>query len=491
MTHALDLHALARHTMIDAGFAPNFPPEVSDEIQAFMHGRDMDSQAMPPPRDLRSLLWSSIDNAESRDLDQVEFALKLPDASIRVLIGIADVDAFVSRGSAIDRFAAKNTTSVYTGVETFPMLPDELSSGLTSLLEDVDRRAVVVEIIVDKDGAVRSSDVYAATLRNHAKLSYESVGAWLDHQAAMPHAVARIEGLEAQIRLQVEAANRLRTLRRQNGALNFETPEATPIIRDGRVTDLAITERNSARDIIENFMIAANSTIATFLESNGVNSIRRVVREPERWPRIVEIADGLGETLPAEPDARALADFLAKRKAADPARFPDLSLAVIKLIGAGEYAVEQPGITPENEEGHFGLAVPDYTHATAPNRRYADLLTQRLVKAVIARNPAPYTLDELKNFAARCTERESAARKVARQMRKVASAVLLSHRIGEKFKAIVTGVTTKGTFVRTLAPPFDGRVVRGEAGLDVGDKVRVRLVHTNPERGFIDFARDE
>jgi len=488
MTNHIDLQATAHRAMIDAGFAIDFSIEalaqrhaIIDQTPTEIHG----AQA----RDLRSLPWSSIDNTQSRDLDQVEYAERLPDGSIRVLVGIADVDLFVPRGSALDLFAKQNTTSVYTGVRTFPMLPDEISSGITSLLEDVDRHGVVIEYAVDVKGALQSIEVYRALLRNQAQMTYEEVGAWLDKNADAPHHFAKLSGIGDQLRLQLEAANRLHALRVQNGALSFETIEAQPVIRDGRVVDLSVTEHNSARDIIENFMIAANSAVAGFLEARGVPSIRRVVRKPERWPRIVELAAGFGAGLPATPNARALADFLAARKAADPARFPDVSLAVVKLLGPGEYVVEQPGLTHENEEGHFGLAVPDYTHATAPNRRYADLVTQRLIKAVIDNEPAPYSVDELTAIAARCTERENAARKVARMMRKVAAAVLFSNRIGDEFDAIVTGAADKGTFARTIAPPVDGRIVRGEAGLDVGDKVRVRLLSTDPQRGFIDFAR--
>lgn len=490
MTDAVNLEAIAQAAMIAAGFATDVPAEAATELQAIVH---QSSQVIPNALvlDLRAVLWSSIDNTESRDLDQVEYAEKLADNSIRVLIGIADVDAFVARGAALDRFAAHNTTSVYTGVKTFPMLPDELSSGITSLLEDVDRLGIVIEYVVSEDGAVQSSNVYRALLHNHAQLTYEAVGAWLDENTAAPHAVARLAGMEDQLRLQLEAANRLHALRVENGALSFETIETQPVISDGHVVALRVTEHNRARDIIENFMIAANSAMADFLESKNVPSIRRVVRQPERWPRIVELAATFGAQLPAQPNARALADFLAARKAADPLHFPDISLAVVKLLGPGEYVVEQRGVTPESEEGHFGLAVPDYTHATAPNRRYADLITQRLVKAVVSSAHTPYTVDELMLIAGHCTERESAARKVARQMRKVAAALLLSKRIGEEFDAIVTGANDKGTFARTLAPPVDGRIVRGETGLDVGDKVRVRLVSTDPQRGFIDFARAE
>jgi exoribonuclease-2 len=482
---SLDLRAMARRVMIENGFAPEMPPGIAPELQA-LESKPPDDLDDPSIRDLRSVLWSSIDNSDSRDLDQVEFAERLEDGDIRLMIGIADVDAFVPKGAAIDRHAFENTTSIYTGVRTFPMLPEQLSNETTSLLEDVDRLAVVIELVVDPDGEVRSNDVYRARVRNHAKLVYESVGAWLENRAPAPHRVSEVAGLEEQLRLQDETTERLRALRRRNGALNLQTIEAKPVMADGRVVDLVPAEHNRARDIIESFMVAANTEMAEFLESQGWPSIRRVVRTPERWPRIAEIARRFGENLPEEPDSRALAAFLTRRKAADPDHFPDLSLSVVKLMGPGEYTVERAGA---EGEGHFGLAVHDYTHSTAPNRRYADLITQRLLKAVVARHATPYTEAELREIAERCTEREDAARKVERLMRKVAAAVLLGERIGETFDAIVTGVSAKGTFVRLISPPADGRVMRGEQGMDVGDKVRVRLLSTEPERGFIDFAR--
>jgi exoribonuclease-2 len=485
-THShLDLRAMARRSMIENGFATEMPPDAALELRA-IDDKQQTEMNDPSIRDLRSVLWSSIDNRESRDLDQVEYAEALPGNDIRLLIGIADVDAFVSKDSAIDRHAAANTTSVYTGVETFPMLPEQLSNHTTSLLEDVDRLAVVIELVLDAEGEVRSRDVYRAKVRNHAKLVYEEVGAWLEDKAPAPKKVSETSGLADQLRLQNEATERLRALRQRSGALNLQTIEAKPVAVDGRVVDLVTSEHNRARDIIESFMVTANTEMAEFIESAGWPSIRRVVRTPERWPRIVEIAKSHGENLPREPDSRALAAFLARRRADDPVHFPDLSLSIVKLLGAGEYTVERPGT---EGEGHFGLAVHDYTHSTAPNRRYADLITQRLLKAVTAHRATPYTEAELRGIAERCTEREDAARKVERLMRKVAAAMLLSGRIGEIFDGIVTGVSERGTFVRLIKPPAEGRVVRGEQGMDVGDRVRVRLISTEPERGFIDFAR--
>jgi exoribonuclease-2 len=479
----MDLRAVAYQALLDAGFAPDIPPDVEREVQAIDERRQ--AALGPSARDLRSLLWSSIDNPESRDLDQAEVAERQPGGEIRVLVAIADVDAFVPAGSATDRHAAENATSVYTGVATFPMLPERLSNDLTSLVEGEDRLTIVIDLLVGEDGSVQESTVCRAVIRNHAKLDYEAVGAWLEGAAA-PDKIAANAGLEQQLRLQDEATGRLRELRRSKGALDLETIEASTVVVDGAVVDLTVKHKNRARYLIESFMIGANSTMAAFLARRGVPAIQRVVRSPERWPRIVEIAASLGVQLPAEPDSRALAGFLAQQRAADPEHFPDLSLAIVKLLGSGQYDVVEPGV---DHPGHFGLAAHDYTHATAPNRRYADLVMQRLLKAALADQSPPYTVAELGAIAARCTERDKAAKKVELRMRKVAAAALLSGRIGEVFDAIVTGVTEKGTFARLLAPPAEGRVVRGEQGLDVGDRARLRLVATDPSRGYIDFER--
>jgi ribonuclease R len=484
-SHSVDLFAIAHESMNEAGFVADFSDAVGKEVQSIVANPAL--PAVESLRDLRGLLWSSIDDAKSRDLDQVEYAEALTDGSTRLLVGIADVDALVSKGSAIDEHAAENCTSVYTGVRTYPMLPEELSTGLTSLNAGEDRLAVVTEMVLAPDGTMKSKDIYRALLKNHAKLSYEVVGAWLDGKTAVPANVAAVPGLEAQIRLQFESAKGLGEMRKQHGALELGTIQASPVVDDhGKVLELAVVEDNGARDLIANFMIAANVAMAQFLEAKGGPTLLRVVRTPKYWSRIVEIAAELGEQLPAAPDSRALADFLARRKVADPLHFPDLSLAIVKALGPGEYAVQLPG---EQGEGHFGLAVQDYTHSTAPNRRFADLVTQRLVKAALTNKPVPYTVAELRQIADRCTERDAAARKVERTMRKVAAAVMLRDKIGEEFQAIVTGVTPQGTFARVISPPVDGRVMRGERGLRVGEKVRVRLLSVEPERGFIDFAR--
>jgi VacB/RNase II family 3'-5' exoribonuclease len=485
---SIDLSAIAHQAMIDAGFVPDVPPSALADLRTLESQRQT-AATDSSTRDLRSLLWSSIDDRKSRDLDQVEYAERLPNGDIRVQVGIADVDALVQKGSAIDSHAAENGTSVYTGFRTFPMLPEELSTDMTSLVGGADRSSIVTEMVVSPDGTVKSTDVYSALLHNYAKLSYEAVGPWLDNMGPIPPEVAGVPKMDAQIRLQFEAAQHLRELRTEHGALELETIQASPVINEnGQVTELSVVARNGARDLIENFMIGANVAMAQFLTAKGALSLRRVVRSPEQWSRIVEVAHELREQLPAQPDSRALADFLARRKTADPQHFTDLSLSIIKLLGPGEYVVQTPG-TSDEQSIHFGLAVHDYTHSTAPNRRYADLVSQRLVKAVLREGVGPYTEAELNAIAVHCTEREDAARKVERKMRKVGAAVLMQKRIGEVFDAIVTGVTPKGTFARLLRPPVDGRVMRGDHDLRVGDKVRVKLLSADPLRGFIDFAR--
>jgi VacB/RNase II family 3'-5' exoribonuclease len=475
-----DIDAAARRVVVAAGFEVDLPQDAKQQLAR------IDAPAPLPPgvKDMRDLLWSSIDNTESRDLDQIEIAERMSDGSIRLVVAIADVDALVPKGSSIDEHAAANSTSVYTGIAVFPMLPEKFSTGLTSLNENEDRLAIAIETVVNADGDVVSYDVYRAMVRNKAQLAYGDVGAWLDGETP-PGKVAANAALAAQIKLQHEAADRLKAERIKNGALEFETIEATPVAQNGKIVDLAVVHKNHARDLIEDFMIASNVAIAKFLEAKGRSGIRRVVREPERWGRIVELAGKLGTSLPAEPDSLALAHFLAARRATDPDRFPDLSLSIVKLMGPGVYALDLPGKDPG---GHFGLATHDYTHATAPNRRYADLVTQRLVKAALANAPAPYGNDELAAIAAHCTEREDAENKVERTVRKIAAALILRDRIGDSFDAIVTGANDKGTFVRTFHPPAEGMVVRDHAGFDVGDKVKVKLVGADPNRGFIDFS---
>jgi len=479
----IDLKARARQAMTAAGFQPDFPPEVIREVQ---QPRTPPIAAGPALRDLRSLPWSSIDNDSSRDLDQVEYAEKLPDGAVRVLVGIADVDISVPANSATDKYAARESTSVYTGVATFPMLPNELSTVQTSLLQDQERASLVIELHVLDSGEVDCHDLYPALIRNVAKLAYHATGDWLEGRAPVPPPIAAVPGMDAQIRLQLDAARKLRALRKQNGALTFGSVEATPVVRNGEVTDLTVNRHTVAEDLIESFMVAANVAMAQFLREKGSPSIRRVVRTPRRWDRIQAIAAAFGTKLPDTPDPRALSAFLEQRRQSAPEKFQDLSLCVVKLLGPGEYIVEAPG---SEHEGHFGLAVNDYTHSTAPNRRYADLITQRLLKAAAAKTASPYPQADLAAIAAHCTDREDAARKVERLMRKVAAASSLSHRIGETFDGVVTGASPKGTYVRLMQFPAEGRVVRGAQGIDVGDKVRVRLASVNIAQGFIDFEK--
>lgn len=467
-----DLVAIARDVAIREGFHVDFP------AHSLAEPHDGDD---PHLVDERALLWSSIDNRESTDLDQIEVAEALADGVIRVKLGIADVDAFVPAGSVLDRHAADVTCSLYAGVATFPMLPDELSSDLTSLLAGVDRLAVVTQIDVAKDGSIVDAKIYRAHVRNHAKLVYEDIGAFLEAHGPGPSDPA----IAAQVRLQDEAAQRLRKRRIDHGALQLETVEARAVAKDGDVVDLTLTLKSRARELIEDLMIAANGATARWLEERRFASIRRMVRRPRRWDRIVALAATFAYELPAEADPVALAQFLGARREADPKHFADVSLSVVKLLGPGEYAVADP----EAPEGHFGLAVDDYAHSTAPNRRYGDLVTQRLLKAAARGEKTPYDAAALLPIAERCTERENHARKFERTMRKVGAAVFLSHRIGAELDAIVTGANDKGTFVRTIEPPAEGRVVEGQDGLDVGDRIRVRLVATEPSRGFIDFIK--
>jgi exoribonuclease-2 len=480
--HAPDLHSIARRAVEEAGFEPDFRPEVARELSELNTPAPAPGPGAP---DMRGLLWSSIDNRESRDLDQVEYAERV-EGGFRVLVGIADVDAYVPAGSAVDRRAAANTVSVYTPAEVFPMLPEELSTDLTSLLEGRDRLAVVMELTVTTGGDITSKKVYRAVVHNRAKMDYDSAGAWLEGRGPAPEAFARVEGLEEQVKLQDEIARALLELRRRCGALELERNELVPVVENGRIVRLDERRHNRAQDIIESLMIAANTSMAELLQERGVPSLRRVVRAPEMWPRIVETAADLGEHLPDEPDPRALSDFMRRRRAADPASYAELSLSILKMLGPGDYMVEAPGL---DQEGHFGLAVHDYTHSTAPNRRFPDLVTQRCLKSAAAGAGAPYTREQLEAIAAHCNEMESAARRVERRMRKVAAAVMLGDHLGETFDAVVTGVKDKGTFARLLRPPADGMVVRRSRGLRVGERIRVKLLSTNPERGFIDFAR--
>ncbi len=479
--NGFDLGAAARQEMIDRGFVPDFPPAVEEQVAGIRHAPPkLDADV----RDLRSMLWSSIDNDSSRDLDQAEVAEKVA-GGIRVLIAIADVDVDVPLGSPIDEYAAVETTSVYTGVHTFPMLPEQLSTNLTSLNENQDRLVMVTEFIVDSDGVVSYESVYRALIRNHAQLTYNAVGPWLEGRTPPPQKVAASPELAAQLKLQDTAAQDLIEERTRQGALSVDRVEAEAVITDGKIEGLRARGKNCAGDLIENFMVAANGVMARTLTRAGISSIRRVVRTPDRWNRIVELAARYHDHLPPEPDSAALNAFLKRRKDADPAHYADVSLAVVKLMGPGEYVTVKPG---ETDPGHFALASQNYLHSTAPNRRFADLVTQRLIKAVLAHAACPYPDSELDKIARNCTLKEDAARKVERAMQKRIAAVALAPRIGEAFNAIVTGVTPKGTFVRIVNPPAEGILVHPE-GVDVGDQLRVKLISTDPRRGYLDFAR--
>jgi VacB/RNase II family 3'-5' exoribonuclease len=480
-----DLKGIARRAMIQRGLQPDFSPQaLAESSRVAQAPTEMGSSI----RDLRGLLWASIDNDDSRDLDQLSVAETMEGGRVKIQVAIADVDATVKTGSAIDGHARFNTTSVYTAAEIFPMLPEKFSTDLTSLNEGQERLAIVIEMAVGADGTVTESDVYRAIVRNRAKLAYNSVAAWLEGTGPVPPRIPDVPGLDENLRLQDRIAQAMKGLRHQHGALALETLQTRAVYDGDVLSDLCPDEKNRAKELIEDFMIAANGVTAKFLEKKRFPSLRRILRSPERWERIVELAKPLGGRLPSQPDAGALGEFLATRRRADPARFPDLSLSVVKLLGKGEYVLEQPG---QRAEGHFGLAVRDYTHSTAPNRRFPDLITQRLLKAALAGGGIPYANGDLVALAQHCTLQEDNAAKVERQVGKSAAALLLASRIGEKFDALVTGIGDKGTWVRLVRPPVDGKLVRGFEGLDVGDRVRVELIHTDVEHGFIDFIRSK
>ena len=477
------LQRIAHRVMLARGLLPDFSPDALAELEG-IHGPA--TLAAESTRDLRNLIWCSIDNDDSRDLDQLTFAEAMPGGAAKILVAIADVDAVVKKQSALDDHARHNTTSVYTAAEIFPMLPEKLSTDFTSLNFESDRLAIVIEMVISADGSLQSSDIYRATVRNRAKLAYNSVAGWLEGSGAMPQVLGKVDGLDDNLRLQDRVAQKLKALRHVHGALNLETIEARPVFDGDELTDLEAERKSRAKEIIEDFMIAANGVTARYLAGKMFPSLRRVVRTPKRWDRIIELASDHGFPLPQKPDSKALEQFLISAKAADPLRFPDLSLSVIKLLGAGEYVVELPGDTAA---GHFGLAVRDYTHSTAPNRRFPDLITQRLLKAALAGQSVPYGIDEIAALAKYCTEEDDAAKKVERQVVKSAAAMLLESRIGERFDAIVTGASDEGTWVRVLAPPIEGKLVSGFKGMDVGHSLRVQLLRTDVERGYIDFKR--
>ena len=478
-----DLGAIARQAMVDRGLEPDFPADAVQQLNAVPGpARETDHSI----RDLRTLLWCSIDNDSSMDLDQLTVAETLPGGGIKILVAIADVDAIVKPAAPLDRHAKTNTTSVYTAAKIFPMLPERLSTDLTSLGEGQDRLALVIEMSAAADGSVPESNVYRALVNNHAKLAYRSVAAWLEGQARPPDKVARTKGLDEQLRMQDQIAQRMRSVRDLHGALDLETIEPEAVLSDGKVVALRVDCKNRAKQLIEDFMIAANGVSAQFLEKRGWPVLQRVVRSPERWCRMRKVAESFNDQLPDAPDSKALAEFMTRRHQADSLRFPDLSLTIVKLLGAGEYVVQAAG---QEAGGHFGLAVREYSHSTAPNRRFPDLITQRLLKAALAGAETPYSSAELTSLAAHCTAQEDAAKKVERQVRKSAAALFLSGRVGETFDALVTGASEKGTWVRLLQPPAEGKLMDAQAGIDVGDQIRVRLANLNVERGFLDFVR--
>jgi len=478
------LQDIAKRAMLQRGLLPDSTPAAVAELSRIKAPAKVSSAANA--RDLREMPWASIDNDDSEDLDQLTVAESMPDGKIKIRVAVADVDALVKKDSAIDQDARQNTTSVYTAAQIFPMLPIKLSTNFTSLNLNEDRLAIVVEMVIGADGSLLDSDVYRAAVRNHAKLAYNGVAAWLEGGAPMPEAVAAISGMDENLRLQDRVAKSMKNLRHAQGALSLETIEAKPIFEGDKISNLQVEEENCAKELIEDFMIAANGVTVRYMAARKIPSIRRVVRTPKRWERIVEIAAEHAFKLPKSPDAKKLEMFLTMMKASDPLRFPDLSLAIVKLLGSGEYVAEIPG---EETTGHFGLAVKDYTHSTAPNRRYPDLITQRLLKAAIEERPVPYSIDELDSLAVHCTKKEDAANKVERQVGKSAAALLLKSRIGEKFDAMVTGAAAKGTWVRLLDIPVEGMLKTGFEGVDVGDQISVQLVSVDVEQGFIDFRR--
>jgi len=478
----IDLKGIAVSAMRKYGFEPRFPASVIEEVRA-MNAWTF-SASGKNIRDLRTLLWSSIDNYDSMDLDQIEFCERGQNDEILVKVAISDVDYYVRKQSGTDKHAGYNGTSVYTGIETFPMLPDKLSKGMSSLLPGQDHLAIVIEYAVLDRGDVRPGEIYRAIVSNRAKLIYEDVGDWLEGRGDIPKIILEVPGLKEQIHLQCKATQRLKKNRMEQGALDLETIEPDAIVDGDLVKDLVVQKKNMARSIIEEFMVAANGTMVNYLGKAGIPMIQRVVRTPRFWDEIVQTAAIYGETLPAEPDSKALSRFLSRRKEVDPEHFPDLSLTIVKLIGPGEYMTLEPGEPPY---GHFGLAVTDYTHGTAPNRRYVDLIIQRLLKSVIDMVPSPYTLEELIGHSSWLSGREKGSKKVERFMRKAAAAVLLRDRIGDLFDALVTGASDKGTYARLITPPAEGRIIEGEHGLRVGQKIRVRLLKTDPYNGFIDL----
>jgi VacB/RNase II family 3'-5' exoribonuclease len=479
----IELQSIARKAMIAGGLDPDFPAAVLDELKAITNPAADNS---PAARDLRNLLWCSVDNNDSLDLDQLSYAEQLPGNKVRLMVAIADVDALVRAHSDIDQHASRNTTSVYTIAQVFPMLPEKLSTNLTSLNFNTDRSAIVVEMIIGDDGAMQQSDVYCATVFNHAKLVYESVGAWLEGTGPVPSEIMKVEKLDENLKLQDRVAQKMKDLRYEHGALDLETLEARPVFDGKTLSEMKVERKNRAKSLIEDFMIASNGAVARYLSGKNFPSLRRVVRTPKQWERIVELASENGFSLPANADSKSLSEYLKFARENDPSHYTDISISVLKLLGSGEYVVELPG---SESQGHFGLAVKDYAHSTAPNRRYPDLVTQRLLKSAMTGSSVPYSKEQLEQIALNCTLKEDNAKKVERQVEKAANAMLLESRIGEVFEAIVTGASPKGTWIRLLNPHVEGKLVDGFIGLKVGQSLKARLTYINVEAGFIDFVR--
>ena len=484
--HQTILQAIAKRVLGERGLYSEFSQDVIEEMERINFPAPIDHN--PSVQDLRELLWASIDNDDSLDLDQLTVAEPLSEGSVRIRVAVADVDALIKRGSAIDKFASHNTTSIYTAAKVFPMLPEKFSTNLTSLNFHEDRLAIVTDMIYDKNGLLKEAKIYRAVVRNQAKLAYNSVAAWLDGKSSEPEAIASVPGLAENIRLQKKIADTLEKNRDHRGALNLDTIEARPVFKGNQIVDLQIEQTNCAKKIIENFMICANSVCARYLEDLKIPDIRRVVRKPRKWDRIVEFVKEYNFQLPGSPDSRKLNEFLMKQQQADPLRFPDMSLTIIKLLGSGEYVAEKPGL---EAPGHFGLAIKDYTHSTAPNRRYPDLITQRLLKAALENQRTPYSFEELKTLAMHMTEQEDIATKAERQVEKSAAALLLKSKIGKQFDALVTGAAKKGTWVRLIDIPVEGKLVRGFSGLKVGNRIQVELIGVNVDQGYIDFTKSK
>lgn len=479
-----DLRAIARMAMAKYGFITAFPPKVMEKADACDPATPTTNENQV--KDLRHLLWSSIDNIDTEDLDQIEYCERGKSGEIDIKVAIADVDVYAPKDSVLDRHAGKNTTSVYTGIEIYPMLPDRLSKNLSSLPMNQDRLAMVIEFSVLPKGSVRAGKVYRALVRNKAKLVYEQAGAWLENRGPAPQMVLADPQLETQLRLQDEASQRLGKYRAGQGALELETLKTKAVIQNEKVLGLYVEEEDRAKRIIENFMIGANGVTSGMLEKSGRPTIQRVVRTPKYWREIVAVARERQFRLPGRPDASALSRFLDKERKADPQRFPDLSLTIVKLLGPGEYVLYDKN----KPIGHFCMAVTSYTHSTAPNRRYPDLIIQRLVKAALANASSPYRKDELSSLAEHCTEREHAAKKVERFVTKAEGAALLTGRIGQTFEAIITGASDKGVYARLTEPPVEGKVMTSPGGIKVGRKVSVKLVNLDPWHGYVDFVLD-